>query len=71
MAIISDQSIPWRARVINLAEVVGRCDVFFVTHVVVLHSKESLDPIIIGDFGEGSGMGILGVPCEIYLYSSF
>ena len=41
----------------NLAEVVGRCNVFFVTHVVVLHSKESLDPIIIGDFGGGSGMG--------------
>ena len=43
----------------NLAEVVGRCNVFFVIHVVVLHSKESLDPIIIGDFGGGSGMGIV------------
>jgi len=32
--------------------------VFFVTHAVVLHSKESSDPIIIGDFGGGSGMGI-------------
>jgi hypothetical protein len=26
---------------------------FFVTHVVVLRSKEILDSIIIGDFGEG------------------
>jgi hypothetical protein len=47
------------SRVINLAEVVGRCNVFFVTHAVVLHSKESSDPIIIGDFGGGSGMGML------------
>jgi hypothetical protein len=47
MAIISDQRIPWRARVNNLAEMVGRCNVFFVTHVLALHSKESLDPIII------------------------
>jgi hypothetical protein len=57
MAMISDQNIPWRIRVINLADVVGRCNVFFVTHAVVLHSKESLDPIIIGDFEGGSGMG--------------
>jgi hypothetical protein len=58
MAIISDQGIPRRARVINLAEVIGRCNAFFVTHVVVLQSKERLDPIIIGDFGGGSGMGM-------------
>jgi hypothetical protein len=58
MAIISDQGIPWRAWVINLAEVFGRCNVFFVMHVVILHSKECFDPIIIGDFGGGSGMGI-------------
>jgi hypothetical protein len=44
-------------RVINLAEVVGRCKMFFVTHAVILHSKEILDSIIIGDFGGGSGMG--------------
>ncbi len=43
MVIISDQGIPWRARLINLAEVVGRSNVFFVTHAVVSHSKESLD----------------------------
>ena len=36
IAISSDQSIPWRARVINLTEVVGRCIVFFVTHVEIL-----------------------------------
>ena len=63
MAIISDHSIPWRTRVINPAEVVGPCNVFFVTHVVVLHSKESLDPIIIGNFEGGSGMG-----SKIYSY---
>jgi hypothetical protein len=57
MAIISDQSIPWRSKVINPAEVGGRCNVFFDTHVVVLHFLESLDPIIIGDFGRGSGIG--------------
>jgi hypothetical protein len=59
-AIISDQGIPWRAGSLiwqNLAEVVGRCNVFFVTHAVVLHSKESSDPTIFGDFGGGSGMG--------------
>jgi len=59
MAIISDQGIPWRARAINLSEVVGRCNVFFVTYVELLHSKDSSDPIIIGDFGDGSGMGNL------------
>jgi hypothetical protein len=32
--------------------------VFFVTHAVVLPSQENLDLIIIGDFEEGSGMGI-------------
>ena len=57
MAIISDQSIPRRSKVINPAEVVGRCNVFFDTRLKVLHSLESLDPIIIGDFGGVSGMG--------------
>jgi hypothetical protein len=56
-AIISDQGFPWRSRVINLAEVVGRCNVFFVKHAVALSSKESLDSIIIGDFEGGSGKG--------------
>jgi hypothetical protein len=32
--------------------------VFFDARLKVLHSLESLDPIIIGDFGEGSGMGV-------------
>ena len=57
MAIIYDQGISWRAMIINLVEEVSRCNVFFVTHLVVLHYKESLDPVIICDFGGGSGMG--------------
>jgi hypothetical protein len=60
MAIISDDGVPRRAKVINLAEAVGRCNVFFVTHAVVLSSQENLDLIIIGDFEGGSGMGNLG-----------
>jgi len=70
VAIISDQGIPWRARLINLAEVVNRRNVFFVTHAVVPHSKESLDPIIIGDFGGGSGMGIIRTNPRVYLFVS-
>jgi hypothetical protein len=57
MAIISDQSIPWRSKVINPAEVVGRSNVFFDARLKVLHSLKRSDPIIIGDFGGGSGMG--------------
>jgi hypothetical protein len=41
----------------NLAEVVGRCNAFFVTHVMPPVLKNSADLIIIDDFGGGSGMG--------------
>jgi len=57
MAIISDDGVLWRAKVINLAEAVGRCNMFFVTHAVVLASQENLDLIIIGNFEGGSGKG--------------
>jgi hypothetical protein len=59
MAIIFDQGISWGTGVINLAEAVGRYNVFFITHVAFMHSKESLDSITIGDFGGRSGIGIL------------
>jgi len=32
--------------------------VFFVTHVLILHPKDSVDPIIIGNFRGGSGIRI-------------
>jgi len=53
-----------RAKVINLTEAVGRCNVFFVTHAVVLPSQENLDLIIIGDFEGGIWNGKLNYfPC--------
>ena len=40
-----------------MAEVVGRCNAFFVTHVMPPVLKNSADLIIIDDFGGGSGIG--------------